>query len=214
LEDDPDLDITFNGPRGSDIAYTLLSVVPEGHFTDQGHTKLARWREIIVDKHPDSKILTYSTWGSYMFPVWEHWLTKWDVPYVIFDGTGKQKQAALDRFRNDPDIRVFCSGDAGADSIDIPQANVVVNYNFPWKWTTDQQRTGRADRVDSTFDRIYKYSLIMPNSVDERRKAVCERKRSYHEAIFDGRAFDEAFSATMTREDLLYMLLGDSISST
>lgn len=209
LEENPDLDLRFSGPTGSEVAQMLLSVVPESHFTDKGHTKLERWREIIVDKHPDSKILTYSAWGSYIFPVWERWLTEWGVPFVIFDGTTRQKQAALDRFRSDPDIRVFCSGDAGSDSIDIPQANVVVNYNFPWKWTTDQQRVGRADRVDSTFDLIYKYSLIMPNSVDERRKAICERKRGYHEAIFDGRAIDEAFSATMSREDLIYLLLGD-----
>ena len=47
---------------------------------------------------------------------------------------------------------MFLSGDAGADSIDIAEARVGVNYNVPWKWTTLQQRQGRRDRVNSRFD--------------------------------------------------------------
>jgi SNF2 family DNA or RNA helicase len=199
---------SMSGPVGSDLAIRLLSVVDVEAISDVGHTKLEMWHEII-DKHPDDKIVTHSTWAGYIFPVWEHWLQKWGVSYVIYTGTDKQKQAALDAFREDSDIRMFLSGDAGADSIDIVEARVGINYNQPWKWTVWQQRQGRRDRVNSGFDTLYTYDLIMPHSVDERKLAICERKRQYHAAIFDGQGlYNESISTNMSRDELMYLITG------
>lgn len=208
LEDMDEAELPLSGPRGSEIAVALLRGVDQRLLTDVGHTKLAMWREIITEKHPHDKIVTHSTWANYIFPVWEYWLREWGVNYVIYNGTSKQKQYALDNFRRDPDIRVFLSGDAGSDSIDIPEARVGVNYNIPWKWTSLKQREGRRDRVNSTFDTIYTYTLVMADSVDERKLDICDRKYQYHASLFDGRAMEEAISASMSREDLLYILTG------
>lgn len=201
-------DLPFSGPRGSEIAISLLRGVDPRSLTDVGHTKLAIWKEIITEKHPNEKIVTHSTWAEYIFPVWAYWLREWGVSYVTFAGTSKQRQEALDLFRHDPDIRVLLSGDAGSDSVDISEASVQVNYNIPWKWTRITQRLGRIDRVNSLWDRVFAYTLIMPDSVDERKLEICERKHDYHIALFDGRAREEAISASMTREDLVYMLTG------
>jgi hypothetical protein len=198
------------GPTGSDIALTLINALGNTQFTDEKHTKLDMWREIIVDKHPNDKIVTHSTWADYIFPVWEEHLTKWGVSYVVYRGSGKQKQYALDSFRGDPDIQVFLSGDAGADSIDIAEAPVGINYNIPWKWTTLKQREGRRDRVNSLYDLLYTYTLVMPNSVDERKWEVCQTKYGYHQEVFDGKAADEMITVGMNRNDLMYMLFGDT----
>jgi superfamily II DNA or RNA helicase len=131
------------------------------------------------------------------------------VSYVTYTGTDKQKQTALDTFREDPSIRVFLSGDSGADSIDIPQAPVGINYNPPWKATTEHQREGRRDRVNSTFKTIYTYSLTMADSVEDRKREIIATKQGYHDAIFEGRAIESALSARLTQNDLYYMLLGD-----
>lgn len=208
LGDLDEADLPFSGPRGSEIAVTLLKGVDPRLLTDNGHTKLLTWKEIITERHPTEKIVTHSTWAQYIFPVWEHWLREWGVSYVLYNGTSKQKQHALDEFRSDPDIRMFLSGDAGSDSIDIPEASVGVNYNIPWTWTKLKQREGRRDRVNSTHDTIYTYTLVMPDSVDERKLEVCEKKHQYHAALFEGRAKEEAISAGMTREDLVYVLTG------
>lgn len=198
----------YHLPLGSDIATILLDAIDPKQLSDVGHTKLATLKEIITEKHPNDKIVVHSTWAEYIFPVWEYWLKEWGLSYVVYGGTTRQKQIALDLFRDDPDIQVFISGDAGADSIDITESSVGINYNIPWKWTTLQQRQGRRDRVNTTFDTIYTYSLIMPNSVDERKLAVCNKKRGYHEAIFDGKTTEEAISASLTREELVYLITG------
>jgi SNF2 family DNA or RNA helicase len=198
-------------PRGSEAALRLAATVKAKDLTDTGHPKLEAWREIIQEKHPTSKIVTHSTWASYIFPVWQHWLDEWGVSYVTFAGTDKQKQDALDAFRDDPSIRVFLSGDAGADSIDIPQAQVGVSYNGAWKWTTMKQRRGRYNRVNSSFDVTYTYDLAMANSVEDRKREIRDRKYAYHAALFEGRALESALSSRMTADDLRYMLLGEPL---
>ena len=112
----------------------LLEGLPEEAFTNVGHTKIETWREILLEKHPDEKIITHMIWASYGFGPLSAKLDEWGVTYVCYDGTDKQQQEALDAFRDDPSIRVFLTGDRGADGIDIPQATVGVNYNYPWTW--------------------------------------------------------------------------------
>lgn len=83
-----------------------------------------------------------------------------------------------------------------------------INYNIPWKWTTLKQREGRRDRVNSVYDTIYTYTLTMPNSVDERKLEICDRKFQYHDQLFNGKAVDELLSAHISREDLMYIIFG------
>lgn len=194
--------------QGSDVALMLIDALGADTFTDEGHSKLATWGEIITVKHPEDKIVTHSTWADYIFPVWTNYLDSLGVSYVVYRGSTKEKQEALDAFRNDPSIRCFLSGDAGSDSIDISEAAVGVNYNIPWKWTTLQQREGRRDRVNSNHEQIHTYTLTMPFSVDERKMDICQRKYAYHAQLFDGKAKEEVLSARLTRADLLYMLFG------
>jgi superfamily II DNA/RNA helicase len=177
-------------------------------FTNEGHTKIEKMREIICDKHPDEKIVIHSTWARYIFPIWGYYMDQWKIPYSIYAGSSKQKTEILSKFRTDKNIRVLLSGDAGSDSVDIPEARVGINYNIPWKYTTLTQREGRRDRVTSSFDTIYTYSLIMPDSVDERKAKVCSEKYEYLDALFNGKVLDESISASISKDDLIYMLFG------
>jgi SNF2 family DNA or RNA helicase len=198
------------GVTGSQAALQLIEMVGLNNVDDVGHTKLASWKEIITVKHPKSKIVTHSTWADYIFPVWTSHLDGWGISYVTYTGTDRQKQDALDAFREDPDIRVFLSGDAGSDSIDIPQSDTAVSFNGAWKDTTMKQRRGRINRVDSQFETNYNYNLMMANSVEDRKREVRMLKRGYHDAIFEGRAVESALSARMDRSDLIYILGGDT----
>ena len=63
-------------PAGSDVALRLLNAIDVNTLSDTGHTKLETWLDIIQVKHPDSKIVTHSTWASYIWPVWTAALDK------------------------------------------------------------------------------------------------------------------------------------------
>lgn len=196
----------YHLPKGSDVAQMLLSVVKSAPKNDT-HTKLETWREILTEKHPEEKVLTFMTWGTYGFKPLTAKLDEWDITYVTYEGSQKQADEAKNAFREDPDIRVFLSSDRGADSIDLPEAAVGVNYNLPWTWVRKRQRM-RNVRVDSTLETNYWYDLVMADSVEERKQEIIARKFGYHQALFDGKAIEESMSAKLTRDDLLHILTG------
>lgn len=198
---------TFRGPKGSGIAPVLLDALKTPP-SDIHHTKMEAWREILMEKHPNDKVLTFMTWSSYGFKPLTTKLDEWGITYVAYEGTQKMADAAKDRFREDPDVRVFLSSDRGADSIDLPEAAVGINYNLPWTWASKRQRM-RNVRVDSQLETNYWYDLVMANSVEERKQEIIQTKYSYHAALFDGKAVDDTLSARLSRDDLLKILFGD-----
>lgn len=192
---------------GSQAATLLLDAVPEG-LTNEGHPKIEKLKELLTEVHPDEKFIVFSTFSHYIFPSLEKLFDEWGVSYVTYTGSDKQKQENKDRFRNDPDVRVFLSSDAGSDSIDLPEASVVVHYNSPWKWSTEIQRENRANRVNSLHKMVYYYVLVMENSVEDRKRELISNKHGYHKSIFKGGIAEEAISSRMTKGDLLYILTG------
>lgn len=193
--------------KGSEIALRLVETLKRAP-TDDKHTKFETLREILTEKHPDDKALVYMTWASYGFDPVCRQLDEWGVSYVTYTGTDKQRQAAKDRFRADPDLQVFLSSDKGSDSIDLPEAAVGINYNLPWTWTRKRQRQGRNNRVDSELETTWWYDLIMANSVEERKQEIIATKKGYHQVLFDGKAAEDAIASKLSREELLFILVG------
>lgn len=196
--------------KGSEIALRLVETLKRKP-TDERHTKFETLREILMEKHPDEKVLVYMTWASYGFEPVARKLYEWGIPFVTYTGTDKQRQAVKDAFRTDPDIRVFLSSDKGSDSIDLPEAAVGVNYNLPWTWTRKRQRQGRNNRVDSKLDTTWWYDLVMANSVEERKQEIISIKRGYHETLFDGKAAEDAVASKLSRDDLVFILTGVTV---
>jgi SNF2 family DNA or RNA helicase len=196
-----------NMVKGSEIAVRLVETLKRSP-TDDRHTKFETLREILTEKHPQDKCLVYMTWSSYGFEPMEAQLEKWGVHFVTYTGTDKQRQAAKDTFRVDPSIQVFLSSDKGSDSIDLPEAAVGVHFNLPWTWTRKRQREGRNNRVDSKLPTTWWYSLQMAGSVEERKAEIIATKQGFHEALFDGKAAEDAMASKLSREDLLYILVG------
>lgn len=193
--------------QGSDLAMRFLS--SEKPLGNNGHTKLLRLKEDLTERHPESKAIIFSTWADYIFPVFEEHLTEWGISYVTYAGTDKQKQDAKSHWRFTDNCRVLVSSDSGSDSIDLPEASFVVNYNLPYLYSRRTQRVNRASRADSPHQTLYVNDYVMAHSVEERRVELIEERKQYHDEFLD-MSVKVAQSMSYTREDLLYMLLGDS----
>ncbi len=48
----------------------------------------------------------------------------------------------------------------------------------------------------------------MADSIEERKREIIDTKHGYHSTLFDGHAVEEATAAKMTKEDLMWILLG------
>ena len=195
--------------QGSEIAMRLVGQL--GELTDENHPKLARLREDLTERYPDDKVLFFSTWAEYLHPVITKHLDEWGVTYAVYAGTDKQRQAAKDRWRTDPNCRVLVSSDAGSDSVDLPEASLVINYNLPWLFSRLRQRINRASRADSGHQTLRVLNYLMAFSCEERRQELIEERREYHED-FVGLATKEARSLGYTAEDLYYVLTGQTLT--
>lgn len=197
--------------QGSEIAMRLVGQL--GELTDKDHPKLARLKEDLTERYPDDKVLFFSTWAEYLHPIITKCLDEWGVTYAVYAGTDKQRQTAKDRWRNDPECRVLVSSDAGSDSVDLPEASLVINYNLPWLFSRLRQRINRASRADSGHALLRVLNYAMAESGEGRRLELIEIRRGYHED-FTNLSTKESRSAGYTMEDLLYVLLGTEPSYT
>lgn len=192
---------------GSEAAMRLVDALG-ADLSDDNHTKLETLRQLVVEDHPNEKIVVFSAFNDGLMPILEKKLQEWNVTYVRYNGSSLERQAAFDAFAEDSNIRLFLSSDAGSDSINLEQASVVIHYDLPWKWSTLVQRQNRIHRVTSEFSKVTFYTLLMANSVEDRKLALVNRKLGYHEGAFKGAIADQSASARMTKDDLLYILTG------
>lgn len=193
-------------PDGSDFAFAISDKL-KAKLTNEGHPKFERLRELLVERHPEAQVAIYSKLNQTLMPYLEAALTQWGVTYGRYTGTERQRQVVQDAFQAG-EMRVFLASDSGSDSIDLDAGNVVIDYNLPWKWTTLTQRHNRVHRPTSNHDTVYYYTLLMAGSVEERVLQIIEKKRGYHNELFDPAAGDFSASARLTKEDLMYILTG------
>lgn len=192
-------------PIGSEMAYKLTKMLHK-KLTDEKHTKLAMLKQLITEDHKDEKIVVFSSFNDALLPIIETHLDDWNVPFVRYNGTQKDKQIAQDYFQNEDFVRVFLSSDQGSDSISLEEASVVIHYDLPWKYSTYIQRQNRIHRVTTQHAAVRYYTLMMADSVEERKLKIIMKKKGYQEDIFGGGITDNSESSRMTREDLLYVL--------
>lgn len=190
--------------QGSEIAMRLIGQL--GELSDKNHPKLQRFKEDLLERYPDDKVLFFSTWADYLHPVITKHLDEWGVTYAVYAGTDKQRRDAKDRWRTDPDCRVLVSSDAGSDSVDLPEASLVINYNLPWLFSRLRQRINRASRADSGHQFLRVLNYLMADSCEERRQELIEERREYHED-FVGLSTKQARSSGYTMDDLISILL-------
>jgi len=110
----------------------------------------------------------------------------------------KNKEAAKVKFQTDSTVRVLVSSDAGGYGVDLPQANLLINYDIPWNAGLALQRNGRIRRASSTWGSIIIQNIVMANSIEERQHDMLAQKLSIASAIVDGEGIDEEGSISLT----------------
>lgn len=197
------LQLVCNNPLSIESANgELAEFIKENvKLTDKYCHKLEMLHDLI--EGAEGKIIVYSAFNDLGSKILDRYVKEWGYTSILY--TGKQEQE--DAFKNE-DIKVFISSDLGSDSLNLREAQTVINYDLPWKFTTAHQREGRHDRIDSTFDNVFVYNLLMSNSIEIRKKMVIGRKESYQEQIFSGAIHSQSESLSLTTQDLLYILTG------
>jgi len=97
----------------------------------------------------------------------------------------EKRPALVDRFRDDPNCRVFLSTDAGSTGLNLQHASTLVNMDLPWNPAILEQRIGRIHRMGQKRP-VQIVNFIAKGTIEEGMLSVLAFKRSLSAGILDG----------------------------
>lgn len=182
----------FNAGNGEGSAYAAL-LNEEGLLENLAHTKLdmtVNYINDFLEQNEKNKLVVFC---SYV-----------DMVQLLIDKIGadrcvsytgqldaKTKEKHKDALNNDPNIRVLVSSDAGGYGVDLPAANMLINYDLPWSSGLATQRNGRIRRASSEWKTIVIQDILVNNSIEVRQFEALQQKTAIANAVLDGEGIND-----------------------
>ncbi|WP_449369954.1 DEAD/DEAH box helicase, partial [Thiomonas sp.] len=137
-------------------------------------------------EQPDAKAVVFSQWTRTHDIVIRR-LEARGIGYVSFHGgvASEKRPVLLERFRDDPDCRVFLSTDAGATGLNLQHASTLVNMDLPWNPALLEQRIARTHRMGQKRP-VQIVNFVAKGTIEEGMLSVLAFKRSLSAGILDG----------------------------
>jgi SNF2 family DNA or RNA helicase len=189
--------------EGSAYAYSLKERSLLENITRQ--PKLDVLKSYVVDHletDPEAKVVIFTSWVGMLSRIQEV------TGGTIYTGNmnAKEKEASKEKFLTDPNCRVFISSDAGGYGVDLPIANLLINYDLPWSAGLAVQRNGRIKRASSRWPSIIIQDIIVKNSIEERQFEMLQQKNAVADAVMDGMGINSKGGIDLTVGSLISFL--------
>jgi hypothetical protein len=159
--------------------------------------KLDEFREIIQELtlEENRKVVVFSEYERMTHLAGEE-LDKLGIGFVSLHGgvPSRQRGALMEKFRSDPQCRVFLSTDAGGVGLNLQAASAVINFEPPWNPARLEQRIGRVHRLGQSRP-VQVIHLLTTGSIEERVWETPRLKKSLFEGVFDTPAAEVSFAA-------------------
>ncbi len=135
---------------------------------------------------PEAKAVVFSQWTRTHDIVIRR-LEARGIGYVSFHGgvPSEKRPALVERFRDDPDCRVFLSTDAGATGLNLQHASILVNMDLPWNPALLEQRIARIHRMGQKRP-VQIVNFVAKGTIEEGMLSVLAFKRSLSAGVLDG----------------------------
>jgi SNF2 family DNA or RNA helicase len=146
-----------------------------GEWNTAEDTKLEALYRLIVEQHPHEKILVFSQFADTIRYL-EAELSR-EVSQLA-GATGQLDDPTRLAHRFSPisngiaiapedEIRVLLSTDVLSEGQNLQDSAIVINYDLPWAIIRLSQRAGRVDRIGQKAERIYCYSFLPAEGVEQ-----------------------------------------------
>ncbi len=164
-----------------DSSYLVDHKTDQGPKPDEAVTLLEE-----LGERPGAKVVVFSQWLR-MHELLVRRLKKRGVGHVLFHGgvPGNKRKELIDRFRDDPDCRVFLSTDAGGVGLNLQFASVVLNMDLPWNPAVLEQRIGRVHRLGQRQP-VRVVNFVAQGTIEEGMLGVLKFKQSLFAGVLDG----------------------------
>ena len=125
--------------------------------------------------------------------------------------SAKEKEKAKVEFQTTKEIKVLISSDAGGYGVDLPQANLLVNFDLPWSAGTAVQRNSRIRRASSTWASVVIQDFLVLGSIEERQHQMLSQKNAVADAVMDGTGINDKGGVDLTVGSLLEFIQNSKI---
>ena len=112
-----------------------------------------------------------------------------------------KRKDLIDRFTDDPEVRVFLSTDAGATGLNLQAASYVINLDLPWNPAVLEQRIGRIYRMGQKRN-IQVINLVAIGTIEEQMLTKLKFKTDLFDGVLNG-GEDEVFLDNSKLETLV-----------
>jgi SNF2 family DNA or RNA helicase len=158
--------------------------------------KLEEFCEIIGELaiEENRKVVVFSEYERMTHLAGEE-LRKLRIGFVSLHGgvPSRQRGALIQKFRDDPDCRVFLSTDAGGVGLNLQAASAVVNFEPPWNPARLEQRIGRVHRLGQSRP-VHVIHMLTTGSIEERVWETLRLKKSLFAGVFDSPTGEVSFA--------------------
>ncbi|NUN08369.1 MAG: DEAD/DEAH box helicase [Ignavibacteriaceae bacterium] len=146
----------------------------------------------------DHKVLVFSQFVK-MLDIIEAYLKRVGMKYVVLTGKSMNREEIVERFQNDPKIKIFLiSLKAGGFGLNLTAADYVFHYDPWWNPAVEMQATDRTHRIGQDKN-VFVYKFITKNSVEEKILQLQEKKR---ELVSNIVSTDSSIFKSLERDDI------------
>ena len=123
--------------------------------------------------------------------------------YLTMTGATKDRQALVDRFQNDRDIKLFLMTlKVGGVGLNLTSADYVFIFDPWWNKAAQNQAVDRAHRIGQKST-VFSYELIAKGTIEEKILQLQRQKQDLTDQILGG---DEGGLRGLSEEDIDYIL--------
>ena len=202
----------FKQQRGEGSSY-LAELAEQGLLEELPETKLdifTRYVKDFLEQDDANKLVVFCSYVE-MVDIILNKLGK-DIcrPYTG-QLDAKTKERYKNEFNNNPNTRVLVSSDAGGYGVDLPAANLLINYDLPWSAGLATQRNGRIRRASSEWSTIVIQDILVNGSIEVRQHQALQQKNAVAAAVLDGEGINKRGGVDFTIGSLKSFLLDNSV---
>lgn len=148
------------------------------------------------------KVVIYSQYLG-MIDIIKNYLDEMKIGHVVLTGKSQKRGEIVEKFQNDPEIKVFVGSLlAGGVGIDLTSASVVIHYDRWWNASKENQATDRVHRMgQKNFTQVLK--LVSRGTLEEKIDQMISEKDSLFNRFLER---DEEAFKSLSREDLINLL--------
>jgi non-specific serine/threonine protein kinase len=148
------------------------------------------------------KVLIFSQFVKMLWII-RGYLDQEHYPYAYLDGKTRKRQKQIDKFQNDPDIKIFLiSLKAGGTGLNLTAADYVIHVDPWWNPAVELQATDRAHRIGQE-KKVFVYKLITSTTVEEKILELQKHKKELTKNII---TTDSTFFKKLTMQDIKILL--------